>query len=108
MNRTKRRACILFSGGAWHDLLFSELRYKEVIDIHTGFRLGYICDVELDDAEGRVVSLITPGRAKLFGLLGREDDYVLPWSCIVKVGSDIVLIEAKGEFMRRKRQHRLF
>ena len=80
---------------------FSELRYKEVIDIHTGFRLGYICDVELDDAEGRVVSLITPGRAKLFGLLGREDDYVLPWSCIV-------LIEAKGEFMRRKRQHRLF
>ena len=47
-------------------------------------------------------------RAKLFGLLGREDDYVLPWSCIVKVGSDIVLIEAKGEFMRRKRQHRLF
>ena len=52
---------------------FSELRYKEVIDIHTGFRLGYICDVELDDAEGRVVSLITPGRAKLFGLLGRGD-----------------------------------
>ena len=44
---------------------FSELRYKEVIDIHTGFRLGYICDVELDDAEGHVVSLITPGRAKL-------------------------------------------
>ena len=87
---------------------FSELRYKEGIDIHTGFRLGYICDVELDDAEGRVVSLITPGRAKLFGLLGREDDYVLPWSCIVKVGSDIVLVEAKGEFMRRKRQHRLF
>ena len=87
---------------------FSELRYKEVIDIHTGFRLGYICDVELDDAEGRVVSLITPGRAKLFGLLGREDDYVLPWSCIVKVGRDIVLVEAKGEFMRRKRQHRLF
>ena len=78
---------------------FSELRYKEVIDI---------CDVELDDAEGRVVSLITPGRAKLFGLLGREDDYVLPWSSIVKVGSDIVLVEAKGEFMRRKRQHRLF
>ena len=108
MNRTKHRACILFRGVHGMISYFSELRYKEVIDIHTGFRLGYICDVELDDAEGRVVSLITPGRAKLFGLLGREDDYVLPWSCIVKVGSDIVLVEAKGEFMRRKRQHRLF
>ena len=103
---------VCYGGEFGEDIAFvashAGLTEQEVIDIHTGFRLGYICDVELDDAEGRVVSLITPGRAKLFGLLGREDDYVLPWSCIVKVGSDIVLIEAKGEFMRRKRQHRLF
>ena len=74
---------------------FSELRYKEVIDIHSGFRLGYVCDAEYDDAEGRLLSLITPGRAKLFGLLGREDDYVLPWTCIVRVGRDIILVDTK-------------
>jgi YlmC/YmxH family sporulation protein len=87
---------------------FSELKYKEVIDVHTGFRLGYVCDMEFDDREGRIVSLITPGRPRFFGLLGREDDYVLPWGCIVRVGNDIILVEAKGEFMRRKRQGRLF
>ena len=87
---------------------YSELRYKEVIDIHTGLRLGYVCDLEFDDAEGRLVSLVTPGRSKLFGLLGREDDYVLPWGCIVRIGGDIILVEAKGEFMRRKRQRRPF
>ena len=43
---------------------FSELRYKEVIDVHTGFRLGYVCDAELDDRDGRLLSLITPGKAK--------------------------------------------
>ena len=85
---------------------FSDLRYKEVIDIHTGLRLGYVCDLEFDDSEGRLVSLVTPGRSKLFGLLGREDDYVLPWGCIVRIGGDIILVEAKGEFMRRKRQRR--
>lgn len=83
---------------------FSELRYKEVIDIHSGFRLGYVCDAELDDAEGKITSLITPGKSKFFGLLGREDDYVLPWQCIVRVGRDIILVEAKGEFQRRKRR----
>ena len=83
---------------------FSDLRYKEVIDVHSGFRLGYVCDAEFDDGEGRIVSLITPGKAKFFGLLGREDDYVLPWNCIVRIGSDIILVEAKGEFMRRKRR----
>ena len=87
---------------------FSDLRYREVIDIHTGLRLGYVCDLEFDDSDGRIISLITPGRAKLLGLLGREDDYVLPWSCIVRIGSDIVLVEAKGDFMRRKRRMRLF
>ena len=87
---------------------FSELRYKEVIDIHTGLRLGYVCDLEFDDAEGRLVSLVTPGRSKFFGLLVREDDYVLPWGCIVRIGGDIILVEAKGEFMRRKRQRRPF
>ena len=87
---------------------FSDLRYKEVIDIYTGLRLGYVCDLEFDDSEGRLVSLVTPGRSKLFGLLGREDDYVLPWGCIVRIGGDIILVEAKGEFMRRKRQRRPF
>ena len=87
---------------------FSDLRYREVIDIHTGLRLGYVCDLEFDDSDGRIISLITPGRAKMFGLLGREDDYVLPWSCIVRIGSDIVLVEAKGDFLRRKRRRRPF
>ena len=87
---------------------FSDLRYKEVIDVHTGFRLGYVCDAELDDREGRLISLITPGRARLFGLLGREEDYVLPWRCIVRIGSDIILVETGDEFMRRKKRKRLF
>ncbi len=84
---------------------FSELRYKEVIDIHTGLRLGYVCDAEYDDAEGRLVSLITPGRARWFGLFGHEDDYVLPWSCIARVGRDIILVDPGEKLSRRKRPH---
>lgn len=87
---------------------YSDLRYKEVIDVHSGYRLGYVCDAEFDDGEGRLISLITPGRAKLFGLLGREDDYVLPWSCIARIGSDIILVDAKEEFRRRKRKKQSF
>ena len=87
---------------------YSELCYKEVIDVHTGSRLGYVCDLELDDKEGCVVSLVTPGRPRFFGLLGREEDYILPWKDIVRIGTDIILVEIKGEFMRRKRQSRWF
>ena len=74
--------------------------------MHSGFRLGYVCDAEFDDNEGRLISLITPGKAKLFGLLGRDDDYVLPWTCIARIGSDIILVDSKEEFHRRKRRRR--
>ena len=85
---------------------FSDLRYREVIDIHTGFRLGYICDAEFDDESGRLCSLITPGKARFFGLLGREDDFILPWESIVRVGRDIILVDCKEEMHRRKRPRR--
>ena len=85
---------------------FSDLRYREVIDIHTGFRLGYICDAEIDDADGRICSLVTPGKAKFFGLLGREDDYVLPWASIVRIGTDIILVDLQESCQRRKRPKR--
>ena len=58
------------------------------------------------DKEGRLVSLVTPGRSKLFGLLGREDDYVLPMTSIVRIGSDIILVDMQEECRRRKRPRR--
>lgn len=87
---------------------FSELRYKEIIDVHSGLRLGYVCDLEFDDKDGRIISLIAPGRAKFFGLLGREDDYILPWHCIARIGSDIILVEAKENIQRRRRGKKNF
>lgn len=40
----------------------SDLRYKEVIDLTTGQRLGYVCDAEIDLEQGKIVSLIVPGQ----------------------------------------------
>ena len=57
----------------------SDLRYKEVIDLTTGQRLGYVCDAEIDLEQGKIVSLIVPGQKKLGGLLSGDDDYILPW-----------------------------
>ena len=56
----------------------------------------------------RLISLVTPGRPRWLGLLGREDDYVLPWKCIVRIGQDIILIDAKEELRRRTRERKLF
>ena len=78
----------------------ADLRCKEVINVCDGRRLGFIYDVELDAATGRVLTLVVPGPCRFFGLFGREDDYLLPWDCISRIGDDIILIETKGTYCR--------
>ena len=90
------------------DCRLSDLRYREVVNVSTCCRLCYVSDVVFSLPEGKICALIVPGPSKLFGLLGREEDYILPWKSIVRVGSDIILVEIKGDFVRRKRQNHWF
>lgn len=78
----------------------SELRCREVINICDGCRIGFVVDVELDCTGGNVIALVVPGRLKFWGLFGREDDFVIPWGCIRRIGSDIILVEVELEKCR--------
>ena len=54
------------------------MKIKEVIDITTGERLGYIDDVQMNLDTSTVDALVIYGRGRLFGLLGKEEDVVIP------------------------------
>ena len=70
-----------------------ELRYKEVISINNGCRFGFVDDLELDLDSGRIIALVIPGRRRLFGLLGREEDRRIPWTTVKRFGEDIILVD---------------
>ncbi len=72
----------------------TELRFKEVIDGMDGSRYGYVGDAQVDWEKGKIKALIIPGRLRLFGLLGREEELVIPFEAVRKFGEDIVLVEA--------------
>ena len=80
----------------------AELRCREVINLCDGCRLGYVGDLEVDILCGRVVALVVPGRARFFGLFGREDDYIIPWERIEKIGADIILVRFETPVRRPK------
>ncbi len=73
-----------------------ELRQKEVIDISTGERLGYIDDIEIDTDSGTVEKIIIYGSKGIFGLFGKEDDVVINCGDIKVIGSDVILAERKN------------
>jgi YlmC/YmxH family sporulation protein len=72
----------------------SDLRAREVVNVVDGRRLGPICDMEIDLTTGQVTSIMVPGPSKLMGILGRYNDYVIPWSKIKRIGMDVILVEA--------------
>ena len=62
------------------------LRDKEVINVKDGGRIGFVCDVEVDTQEARLTAVVVYGKLRLFGLLGREADFVIPWGDIAHRG----------------------
>ena len=83
----------------------AELRYKEVISGTDGSRFGYVGDMEVDLESGQVRALVVPGRLRLFGLLGREEDRYIPWDRVRRFGEDIILVEQEPQprALRRRR-----
>lgn len=81
-----------------------DMREKEVISISDGARIGFVSDIEIDTVAANLTALIVYGRPKLFGLLGREDDVIIPWQNVKLIGDDTVLVDYKAEYKERKRK----
>ena len=76
---------------------FSDFMQKEVIDIKTGLKIGYVDDMEIHYEDAQVKTIIVYGRKRLFGLLGREDDIVIRWKEIEIIGEDTILVSCDNQ-----------
>lgn len=72
----------------------SDLKMKEVVNVLDGKRLGTITDIELDIESGRLTAIVVPGPGRFLGLFGRNEDIVIPWDKISKIGVDCILVES--------------
>ena len=74
------------------DFMFrsGELRQKEVINIRTAEKIGFIDDVDIDFETGSITNIIVPKRRVFFM---KREDFVIPWESIVLVGRDLILVD---------------
>lgn len=71
----------------------SDLRAKEIVSVADGRRLGYLYDFEIDLRDGTIKSIVIPGQGKLFGVLGKGEEIIVPWERIRNIGQDVILLE---------------
>ena len=72
----------------------SELREREVVKVLDGRRLGLASDLEIEVETGKIKAIVVPGPGKFLWLFGKSEDFVIPWDKIIKIGLDVILVEA--------------
>lgn len=78
-------------------LKLSEIREKEIININTGERMGYIDDFELNLEKGRIDAIIIASVGKVLGFFGKNSEIIIDWNNIVRIGTDTILVDYKNE-----------
>lgn len=70
----------------------SQMKQKEIILIHSGRRLGFIHDVEIDVQTGKVKQLFIQRHGDKGSFFQRIEEDSIVWEQIITVGLDIILV----------------
>ncbi|MCK9217244.1 MAG: YlmC/YmxH family sporulation protein [Firmicutes bacterium] len=71
----------------------SELRQKEIISLSEGKRLGFAGDIEINMETGFIEALVLSTQNRFFVLFSKDNDLIIKWDKIKKIGTDIILVE---------------
>jgi len=70
----------------------SDFKNKEVINLKTNERLGFVYDFEICTSNGEVSAIYVPDKTKFF-LNSKVKSIRIPWEKILGIGEDIVTVD---------------
>ncbi|GLB61241.1 hypothetical protein NCCP133_33710 [Cytobacillus sp. NCCP-133] len=73
----------------------SEFQMKDVVNVADGRKLGNIGDIDININTGKIEAIIIGGAGKVLGFFGKDEDIVIPWKNILKIGEDVILVRYK-------------
>ncbi|MCA0969089.1 YlmC/YmxH family sporulation protein [Halobacillus litoralis] len=76
----------------------TSLSHKEVVDIHSGEKLGVLgkADLVIDPESGAILSLVIMNQS-LFGRGNAKQSFSVSWEQIETIGEDIILLNQRKE-----------
>ena len=73
----------------------SEFQIKDVVNVADGKKLGNISDIEINLVTGKIDAIVISGTGKLLGFFGKDEEVIIPWKNIIKIGEDVILVRYK-------------
>lgn len=74
----------------------SEFQIKDVVNISDGKKLGNIGDIDINLLTGKIEAIVISKGGRVLGFFGKDEDIVIPWKNILKIGRDVILVRYKN------------
>jgi YlmC/YmxH family sporulation protein len=75
----------------------SDFQIKDVVNVADGRKLGNIGDIDINLSTGKIDAVVVSGTGKVLGFFGKDEDIVIPWKNILKIGEDVILVRYKDQ-----------
>lgn len=94
----------LLTGRGVQMVRISDFQIKDVVSISDGRRLGNVGDIDINLDTGKIESIVVGGSGKILGFFGKEEEFVIPWNNIVKIGADVILVRFRDQNYMQQQQ----
>lgn len=74
-------------------LKLSEMSLKDVIDDNTGNKLGKVIDLEINQENGRIESIIVSKGFRFLNFITSKEFVEIPFNNVIKNGNDVIVVE---------------
>ncbi|WP_053957383.1 YlmC/YmxH family sporulation protein [Inediibacterium massiliense] len=83
----------------------SKLGGKEIVNLNDGGRLGILAESDLliDERNGKIKAVLVPDFKNQFSIFHDKNFLEIPWDCVRKIGSDMVIIEMEEDHLSKRR-----
>ena len=71
----------------------SDLQSKNIVNVFDGKNVGSIIDANISN-DGSIESLVIEANKKFLSF-SKEEDMLVPWRDITKIGEDVILVNLK-------------
>ncbi|MEK5425517.1 YlmC/YmxH family sporulation protein [Cytobacillus sp. FSL R7-0680] len=76
----------------------SSFQMKDVINVADGKKLGFISDIEIDVATGKIDCIFISQQNKMLPFFNKLEDIVIEWGDILKIGEDVILVRFPHQY----------
>lgn len=73
-------------------MLLGDLQSKDVVNVVDGSKLGRVSNLEIDPLSGKILSITVQTNLRLANFFSGNNNVVIPWNQIVKIGGEVVIV----------------